>query len=645
AHQKLEALRRYDSDCAEVVEWLRNNRNRFRMEIFEPAVLCVTVPNRSFVDAVEACFSGPQLRTIVAQCEEDYQLLNRLCVDTPEAIGKRARINTWYKPVDESRLPPQPLPPDQLRALGFDGYAIDFIDCPEGLKWFLCSDARLHRTAIALKPQSVDPNKAMEMAARAGGASYIVGRVMNQVTRSRYGKRLPQNSTREIQGARSLAVAAVDPQVKRDLQRQLGEAQEKYRLVQEEEKALSEEERKFQTAHKEFKDALAKLEARKRAVMDAHKKMESTALRLQADRKKLEKLKSAPPVDVERTKLRQELLSIAGTRVNLVRDYVKLMRESIKDQDQATLAGLECLQVAANKAALENMCKEQKAEIEKARNEFAELRRRQEEVDPEARHQQGQAGRGRRRAEAEVLRNGAAEWAAELDQGKEELEMNMATNANVVEQFNRRKQEIEQLTAKVEDREKRVQRIEQSIKMARDNWQPELEKLVASIGQKFTTAFDRIGCAGEIRIREDEDYEKWAIDIMVKFRDHEKLQLLTGERQSGGERSLTTILYLMSLTEEARAPFSLVDEINQGMDQRAERAVHNSLVEVTCKPDSGQYFLITPKLLPDLHYHERMKILCVNNGEWLPEENEMGSLKGLIDNFLRTRQGNSNASA
>ena len=83
----------------------------------------------------------------------------------------------------------------------------------------------------------------------------------------------------------------------------------------------------------------AKLEARKRAVMDAHKKMESTALRLrmcivavvreehahsltEADRKKLEKLKSAPPVDVERTKLRQELLSIAGTRVNLVRDYV-----------------------------------------------------------------------------------------------------------------------------------------------------------------------------------------------------------------------------------------------------------------------------------------------------------------------------------
>ena len=101
----------------------------------------------------------------------------------------------------------------------------------------------------------------------------------------------------------------------------------------------------------------------------------------------------------------------------------------------------------------------------------------------------------------------------------------------------------------------------------------------------------------------------------------------------------------MSLTEEARAPFSLVDEINQGMDQRAERAVHNSLVEVTCQPDSGQYFLITPKLLPDLAYHARMRILCVNNGEWLPEERGMGNMNGLIDNFLKFRRERGNASA
>jgi chromosome segregation ATPase len=84
------------------------------------------------------------------------------------------------------------------------------------------------------------------------------------------------------------------------------------------------------------------------------------------------------------------------------------------------------------------------------------------------------------------------------------------------------------------------------------------------VNSRFSAAFDRIHCAGEVRIAEnEEDYAKWCIEILVKFRSNEPLQLLTGQRQSGGERSLTTILYLMSLTGLAKTPFALVDEINQ----------------------------------------------------------------------------------
>ena len=135
---------------------------------------------------------------------------------------------------------------------------------------------------------------------------------------------------------------------------------------------------------------------------------------------------------------------------------------------------------------------------------------------------------------------------------------------------------------------------------------------------------------------------------------------------------MTTIMYLMSLAELARSPFSLVDEINQvssfsllypytcrltmiifhpsrgtqtkqGMDAQYERAVHNSLVDVTCQADSGQYFLITPKLLTDLKYHERMKVLCVSNGEWLPDPDDSGSGSGvgskLNGNMMRMIEG------
>jgi structural maintenance of chromosomes protein 5 len=81
----------------------------------------------------------------------------------------------------------------------------------------------------------------------------------------------------------------------------------------------------------------------------------------------------------------------------------------------------------------------------------------------------------------------------------------------------------------------------------------------------------------------------------------------------------------------------------QGMDMRAERAVHDSMVDVTCTSDSAQYFLITPKLLPDLKYHERMKVLCVNNGEWLPEEKHIGNMMGMVEACTQRRNRSANA--
>jgi hypothetical protein len=46
------------------------------------------------------------------------------------------------------------------------------------------------------------------------------------------------------------------------------------------------------------------------------------------------------------------------------------------------------------------------------------------------------------------------------------------------------------------------------------------------------------------------------MDIQVKFRDEEKLQRLSATRQSGGERAVATILYIMALQVRASAACS-----------------------------------------------------------------------------------------
>jgi chromosome segregation ATPase len=135
-----------------------------------------------------------------------------------------------------------------------------------------------------------------------------------------------------------------------------------------------------------------------------------------------------------------------------------------------------------------------------------------------------------------------------------------------------------------------------------------------------------MGLAGELRIVEDGDFEKWKLEIMVKFRNAEELAPLSAQHQSGGERTLSTIMYIMSLLQLSRSPFTLVDEINQGMDPTAERVTHNHIVALTCQPHASQYFLITPKLLPDLAVHRRQKVLLVNNGVYAQKRFKLGPI-------------------
>ena len=62
SYRKLQNLAQLDPDCAAVINWLRANKHRFRMEIVEPAAISLTVPNKDYVHAIEACFNITQLK-------------------------------------------------------------------------------------------------------------------------------------------------------------------------------------------------------------------------------------------------------------------------------------------------------------------------------------------------------------------------------------------------------------------------------------------------------------------------------------------------------------------------------------------------------------------------------------------------------
>lgn len=214
---------------------------------------------------------------------------------------------------------------------------------------------------------------------------------------------------------------------------------------------------------------------------------------------------------------------------------------------------------------------------------------------------------------------------SELDEELERLSMALSLlsegNPRALQQFEERRVRIDALQRKVSAANERLDTTRAAMTQLRTSWEPKVDALMANISRAFTRSFARINCAGEVRIdKHPDDFARWAVNIWVKFRESERLQLLTGQRQSGGERAVATVFYLMALQSQAKSPFRVVDEINQGMDPRNERMVHHRLVNIACQLHTSQYFLITPKLLVDLLYHPRMKLHCIYSGDMMQED-------------------------
>jgi chromosome segregation ATPase len=183
-----------------------------------------------------------------------------------------------------------------------------------------------------------------------------------------------------------------------------------------------------------------------------------------------------------------------------------------------------------------------------------------------------------------------------------------------------RQTEMDQLLARSKERRERAEELAGRIAAEREPWLNRLQSIVSAISTKFGDLFAELPAVGQVDLLPSIDSLAHAeLAIMVKFRATDpSLQRLCASRQSGGEKSVSTIVYLLAVSRavDYPCPFRVVDEINQGMDAGNERRVHQlmcSLASTASGASGGQYFVITPKLLAGLDYNERVHIHCVFN--------------------------------
>jgi structural maintenance of chromosomes protein 5 len=665
AGQQEHKLQHLSRDCYRAWKWIQEHQDEFEHKVYGPPIIECSLKDPKYANAIESLFQENDFKAFCAQSISDFNKLQRV-------LNREMKLHDVSLRVCSNGSMEQfrpPLSEEELKNCGMEGWAVDFLNGPDVVIAMLCEAKSLHATAISLRDITEEQFSFLE---NSNVRSWVVnGTLFQAVRRREYGAAGNSTRTRALRDARHWTDRPVDPAAKERLQQRIREMESDIATIKEEMGHLKVRKRELAAEHGTIQEEIETLKADKEQKQKALTIFKTLPTKLAQEEQKI--------VAIE-----EHLAGVRERVDNIQKDRDKVLLEKVQTTIKYAEAVADFRRTHDALLELEIQHIESKSDYEtlKSRNEHvqATLKAKQDEekaageehiresakAKDQITHVKELAAEAKELAEAgeeiwqdylgEFGKKSADELEADIESEKARLELTHEGNSHILKEFEERQQRIDKLRQGVQKSLEQEQEFRMAIEEIRGNWEPELDALVAKISDAFSDSFARIGCAGQVTVykassSDDDDddnpnnnqshpedrsngeagngldFSRWALHILVKFRSTEPLSLLDSHRQSGGERAVSTIFYLMALQSLSRAPFRVVDEINQGMDPRNERMVHGRMVDVACGEEAeegreggggGQYFLITPKLLSGLKYRRGMRVLNIVSGEKMP---------------------------
>ncbi|XP_047278991.1 structural maintenance of chromosomes protein 5 isoform X7 [Homo sapiens] len=594
-NQKEDKLRQRFRDTYDAVLWLRNNRDKFKQRVCEPIMLTVR-------------------------------------------DNKKLRVNAVIAPKSSyaDKAPSRSL--NELKQYGFFSYLRELFDAPDPVMSYLCCQYHIHEVPVGTEKT----RERIERVIQETRLKQIYTAEEKYVVKTSFYSNKVISSNTSLKVAQFLTVT-VDLEQRRHLEEQLKEIHRKLQAVdsglialRETSKHLEHKDNELRQKKKELLERKTKkrqLEQKISSKLGSLKLMEQDTCNLEEEERKAStKIKE---INVQKAKLVTELTNLIKICTSLhiqkvdlilqnttvISEKNKLESDYMAASSQLRLTEQHFIELDENRQRLLQKCKELMKRARQVCNLGAE-----QTLPQEYQTQVPTIPNGHNSSLPMVfqdLPNTLDEIDALLTEERSRASCFTGLNPTIVQEYTKREEEIEQLTEELKGKKVELDQYRENISQVKERWLNPLKELVEKINEKFSNFFSSMQCAGEVDLHteNEEDYDKYGIRIRVKFRSSTQLHELTPHHQSGGERSVSTMLYLMALQELNRCPFRVVDEINQGMDPINERRVFEMVVNTACKENTSQYFFITPKLLQNLPYSEKMTVLFVYNGPHMLEPN------------------------
>ncbi|XP_026316066.1 structural maintenance of chromosomes protein 5 [Hyposmocoma kahamanoa] len=623
--KRLEALRNYSEDAYKAVQWLRENRTMFQHPVYEPMMLEINFTDAKYARYLESTVPA---RDLVAFTFESSQDMNLFLRNVRQQKGLK-RVNAICSQGGNVNLPQGNI--QQLSYLGFYTYLLDTITAPDAILRYLCKQYNIHKIPIGNQHTYNNSGKVPK------NITYFFTENHRFVVRVSAYSGAVSSSTIEIRPARLLA-NTVDTDQLDAFNEQLSKFEQTAQLRKSKLQVIGN-----QLATLESN--LNQLNTSRKGINEGVVKVRTISAQIRVQNKKIQDIESEPVFNIEneRGKCRRKQKEHAMKQTKMHKELYEFM----KNLQTKILKG-EMWKVKLEFSR--NAIVQQESELREMKNELHRAQTTLENID--ALLSRARSNAKEKLIEAKRSCNNKLpqdpDFPYKVDFDKLPTDVNRLQeycyelqtridcmdkgDEQIIKDYEERERMITKLQAEVSNNSNLNRQLENRMQSIRSQWLPPLELLLNQIDRRFGDMFAKLDCAGEIKLDKagaEDDYDKYGISILVKFRSGEQLQQLTRHAQSGGERALSTAIYLMALQALTTVPFRCVDEINQGMDPINERKMFQLLVKVTTESDNSQYFLLTPKLLTKLEYNPKIMVHTIMNGK-----NIMNYKKWNNNNFL-----------
>ncbi len=124
-------------------------------------------------------------------------------------------------------------------------------------------------------------------------------------------------------------------------------------------------------------------------------------------------------------------------------------------------------------------------------------------------------------------------------------------------------------------------------------WREVLANFLEQLTGRYAEILRTVSATGSIRLISSRDIEKCGLEILVGYKGN-KPTALDAFTQSGGERSIAMMAFLLALQQHITSPFRAIDEFDVHMDPKNRESVTQLIMTNAAAMVEGQYVAITP---------------------------------------------------